>query len=138
MKKTVDVVAGVIFDPQRRLLACSRPAGKSCAGKWEFPGGKVEKHESYARALERELIEELALGVTVLDEMYRLELQLPDKVLVLHFIRALTTENTSPVPQEDQQFRWLGKNEIFSVDWLETDREFVEFIARSINTGVNL
>ena len=135
MKKTLEVVAGVIFDPQQRLLACSRPAGKSCAGKWEFPGGKVEKHESYARALERELLEELALPGTVLDEMYRLEVPLPDKVLVLHFIRALAAGKCLPEPQENQQFRWLGKNEIFSVDWLETDREFVEFIVRSKNCG---
>ena len=128
MEKVTKEVMGAVFYKEGRILVMRRAPFLSWAGWWEFPGGKVEKHESYARALERELIEELALGVTVLDEMYRLEVQLPDKVLVLHFIRALTTENTSPVPQEDQQFRWLGKNEIFSVDWLETDREFVDFL----------
>ena len=70
-KRIIPVVAGVIFDRAGRVLACQRPEGKSLAGFWEFPGGKVEARESLAEALERELFEELALEVTVLDEMGR-------------------------------------------------------------------
>jgi 8-oxo-dGTP diphosphatase len=59
----IDVVAGVIFDDAGRILACQRPPGKHLAGKWEFPGGKVEPGETPEAALIRELQEEL--GVTV-------------------------------------------------------------------------
>ena len=56
-KRVIEVTAGVIFDRQRRLLATERPAGKALAGKWEFPGGKLEKGENAAQALIRELDE---------------------------------------------------------------------------------
>lgn len=59
----IDVVAGLIHDPRGRLLACRRPPDKHLAGKWEFPGGKVEPGESPAQALVRELREELAITV---------------------------------------------------------------------------
>ncbi|MCW0182117.1 MAG: (deoxy)nucleoside triphosphate pyrophosphohydrolase [Zavarzinia sp.] len=63
MSKIVLVVAAVLVDPDRRILLAQRPAGKSLAGLWEFPGGKVEPGESPEAALIRELDEEL--GITV-------------------------------------------------------------------------
>ena len=43
-KETVEVVAAVVFD-RGKLLCSQRPEGKAHAGKWEFPGGKLEKGE---------------------------------------------------------------------------------------------
>lgn len=127
-RKELHVVAGVIFDGSR-ILACQRPEGKSLAGFWEFPGGKVEPGESLAGALRRELIEELDLAVTVLDEMYRLEVVQSDKVLVLHFLRALKNSSSNARACENQQFKWLEKRTLNSVKWLETDREFINYLA---------
>jgi 8-oxo-dGTP diphosphatase len=59
----VDVAVGVLLDPGGRFLLTTRPAGKVCAGHWEFPGGKIEPGETVAQALRRELHEEL--GVTI-------------------------------------------------------------------------
>ena len=56
------VVAGALVDADRRVLIAQRPEGKSLAGLWEFPGGKVEPGETPEAALIRELEEEL--GVT--------------------------------------------------------------------------
>ena len=55
------VVAGVLVDGDGRLLLGRRAAGKSFAGYWEFPGGKVEKNETPEGALVRELREELSI-----------------------------------------------------------------------------
>ncbi|GAB4154619.1 MAG: (deoxy)nucleoside triphosphate pyrophosphohydrolase [Sphingomonadales bacterium] len=55
------VAAVVLFDADGRLLLTQRPAGKSMAGLWEFPGGKVEAGESPEAALVRELAEELGV-----------------------------------------------------------------------------
>lgn len=63
MSKIVLVVAAVLVDPDRRILLAQRPAGKSLAGLWEFPGGKVETGESPEAALIRELDEELGIIV---------------------------------------------------------------------------
>lgn len=59
--KTVLVAAVALIDPEGRVLLAQRPEGKSMAGLWEFPGGKVETGETPETALIRELQEELGI-----------------------------------------------------------------------------
>ena len=61
--RLVLVVACALVDGDGRVLICQRPEGKSLAGLWEFPGGKVEAGETPEDALIREMKEEL--GVTI-------------------------------------------------------------------------
>ena len=58
------VVAVALVDADGRVLLAERPAGKSMAGLWEFPGGKVRADETPEAALIRELKEELDIDVT--------------------------------------------------------------------------
>ncbi|RZJ95988.1 MAG: (deoxy)nucleoside triphosphate pyrophosphohydrolase [Brevundimonas sp.] len=60
---TVLVVAVALVDVDGRVLIAKRPEGKSLAGLWEFPGGKVEPGERPEAALIRELKEELGIDV---------------------------------------------------------------------------
>ena len=59
--KTLLVVAVALIDTEGRVLLAQRPPGKSLAGLWEFPGGKVEPGETPEAALIRELHEELGI-----------------------------------------------------------------------------
>ncbi len=59
--KIILVSAVALIDPDGRVLLAQRPEGKSLAGLWEFPGGKVEPGESPEAALIRELREELGI-----------------------------------------------------------------------------
>jgi 8-oxo-dGTP diphosphatase len=61
--KIVLVAAVALIDPDGRVLLAQRPEGKSMAGLWEFPGGKVEAGESPEATLIRELHEELGIEV---------------------------------------------------------------------------
>ena len=63
-KPIVLVAACALVDPDGRVLIAKRPEGKSMAGLWEFPGGKVEEGEIPELALIRELREELGIDVT--------------------------------------------------------------------------
>ena len=64
MTRIVLVAAVALVDPDGRVLLAQRPEGKSMAGLWEFPGGKVEAGEAPETTLIRELDEELGIDVT--------------------------------------------------------------------------
>lgn len=59
------VVACALVDVDNRVLIAQRPKGKSMAGLWEFPGGKIEKGETPEQALVRELHEELSIETKI-------------------------------------------------------------------------
>jgi 8-oxo-dGTP diphosphatase len=61
--KLVLVAACALIDADGRVLIAQRPAGKSMAGLWEFPGGKIEAGEGPEQSLIRELQEELGIAV---------------------------------------------------------------------------
>ncbi len=61
--KLVLVVAAALFNDEGQVLLAQRPEGKSMAGLWEFPGGKIEPGETPEAALARELNEELSIIV---------------------------------------------------------------------------
>lgn len=124
----IHVAAGVVFAGSQ-VLAAQRPAGKSGAGLWEFPGGKLEPGETPAAALARELHEELALDVVIFDEIFRLAAPIPDgRRLILHFLRAFPARGSRPLAREQQQFRWLALTELDAVEWLPNDRKLIDFL----------
>ena len=65
--KLLLVSAVALIDPEGRVLLAQRPEGKSLAGLWEFPGGKVDPGETPRRAAARELFEETSLRVNDAD-----------------------------------------------------------------------
>jgi 8-oxo-dGTP diphosphatase len=64
-KKILLVAACALIDADGRILLAQRPEGKSLAGLWEFPGGKVEAGETPEETLVRELNEELGITTRV-------------------------------------------------------------------------
>lgn len=63
MAGLVLVAACALIDPDGRVLIAERPPGKSMAGLWEFPGGKIEAGERPEETVIRELKEELGIDV---------------------------------------------------------------------------
>ncbi|MCD8548552.1 MAG: 8-oxo-dGTP diphosphatase MutT [Aeromonadaceae bacterium] len=77
------VAVGVIRDAAGRVCICQRQAGQHQAGKWEFPGGKVEAGESLPQALARELQEEIGIAVAACEPLLAIEHDYGDKQVLL-------------------------------------------------------
>jgi 8-oxo-dGTP diphosphatase len=101
----IEVAAAVIQRPDGRFLLAQRPAGKVYAGYWEFPGGKVEPGEEPARALSRELHEELGIDIERAYPWLTREYVYPHGHVRLRFFRVLSWKN-QPHPREDQAIAW--------------------------------
>ncbi len=103
--KPLKVAAAVILKPDGRFLLAQRPAGKSYAGYWEFPGGKVKAHETSEGALRRELQEELGIRAEQiypwLTQIYRY----PHATVELCFHRVIRWSGTLH-GRENQQLSW--------------------------------
>jgi len=101
----IEVVAAVIERPDGSFLLAQRPPGKVYAGWWEFPGGKVEAGEPLARALERELIEELGIQVVKAYPWISRVHVYEHGTVMLHFFRVVEWQG-EPHPHEGQSFAW--------------------------------
>ena len=99
------VAAAVILRGDGSVLLAERPAGKPCAGYWEFPGGKLEAGESPRHALDRELAEELGLVVRRASPWIVQEYVYPHAHVELHFFRVFAFDG-EPHGHDGQAFRW--------------------------------
>lgn len=125
------VVAGAVFD-RGRLLAARRSAPPELAGRWELPGGKLEPGEGPGQALVRELREELGVEARPVERIPGEWPLKPGYVLQVWTARLLSGE---PRPLEDHdELRWLGPDEIHTVDWLDQDRPAVAEAVRLLRT----
>ncbi|MFB6981423.1 (deoxy)nucleoside triphosphate pyrophosphohydrolase [Streptomyces scopuliridis] len=123
------VVAGAVYD-RGRLLAARRSAPPDVAGRWELPGGKLEPGETPQQALVRELREELGVETEPVERIPGEWPLKPGYVLQVWTARLLSGE---PLPLEDHdELRWLGPDEIHTVDWLDQDRPAVAEAARRL------
>ena len=125
MKPALLVVAAALYDRDGRLLIAERPAGKHMAGRWEFPGGKVNAGESEADALTRELREELGIEVASSHPFMRLAHSYADRDVELSM---WIVERFAGEPQglDGQRLKWVQPARLSDEDILEADRPFVE------------
>ncbi len=115
-------VVGAAILRQGRVLAARRSYPDIAAGRWEFPGGKVEPGESPEAALAREIAEELGCTIEVTGWLDGSAPIGTTHVLTVALARLVAGD---PKPHEHDAVRWLGADELGDVDWLEPDRPFL-------------
>jgi 8-oxo-dGTP diphosphatase len=111
--KVVLVAACALIDADGRVLIAKRPAGRSMAGLWEFPGGKVEAGETPEASLIRELKEELAITVNeaCLAPLTFASHGYPDFHLLMPLYVCRRWEGTVQA-QEGQELAWVRPNRL--------------------------
>ncbi|HQY44292.1 MAG TPA: (deoxy)nucleoside triphosphate pyrophosphohydrolase [Paracoccaceae bacterium] len=111
--KTLLVTAVALIDADGRVLLAQRPEGKSLAGLWEFPGGKVEPGETPEAALIRELREELGIDTwkSCLAPLTFASHSYEDFHLLMPLFACRRWQGT-PVPQERQRLAWVWAKDL--------------------------
>lgn len=120
------VAAGIIRRGDR-ILICQRPEGKSLAGKWEFPGGKLEAGETPEECLVRELREELGFEARVEGIVdARAEYEAGDFLILYYNVVVVSGE---PSPLEHAQIKFVPPCELAEYDFPGTDAAVAEKLA---------
>lgn len=123
--KTIHVAAAVIRDGEQ-VFATQRGYGEYKDG-WEFPGGKLEPGETSRQALAREIQEELDTRIEIGDLLGTVESDYPGFHLRMDCFFASVAEGGLTL-KEHEAARWLGPDELDSVDWLPADRAVIDLL----------
>ncbi|MEU8260065.1 (deoxy)nucleoside triphosphate pyrophosphohydrolase [Micromonospora sp. NPDC048999] len=114
------VVVGAAIIVDGRVLACARSGPPEVAGRWEFPGGKVESGETEAAALIRECAEELGVRVEIGARVGR-DVRMANGRSVLRVYVARLLHGDQPEALEHSELRWLSAADLGTVPWLPAD-----------------
>ena len=121
-----DVVAAIIKKDDCYLLAI-RNKEKYMGLKWEFPGGKVEKDESFEEALSREILEELNVNIEIHNKVAEERYQDDEINIVLHYYMCSLID-TDIVLSEHEAIEWVKKQDFLNYEFVPGDGDITSLI----------
>jgi 8-oxo-dGTP diphosphatase len=127
LKLETSVVVAAVIEESGRFLVTRRQAGVHLEGYWEFPGGKCDPGESHQACLQREMQEELAVGVQVTGKILETRHPYPDRIIELHFYVCVL--EGEPRPLLGQDMRWVSRGELASLPFPPADAELIARLA---------
>ncbi|TFE25610.1 8-oxo-dGTP diphosphatase MutT [Cohnella luojiensis] len=121
----IKVAAAIIKNEQGQILIARRKKGKSQAGMWEFPGGKLEPGESPETCLIRELREEMGIEIKpyVWFGVNEHDYGTVRIKLIAYLAKYSTGENRLT---DHDEYRWAERDELLEYEWAPADVPFVE------------
>ena len=127
-KPHFEVAAGLIRR-HGKILITKRPAGSHLAGYWEFPGGKKEQGETLPECLEREIREELGVGVRVERFLCKVEHEYESKSISLNLYQCSAPDG-EPAPLGCESLAWIEPEELGSFPMPPADEKFISLIKK--------
>ena len=119
----IKVCAGVALD-NGKVFITKRKSSDTYPGKWEFPGGKIEKGENPDECILREIKEELGVECRALSIMDEIIYQYPDKKVKIIFIEIKFSSMNIDLKVHEEG-KWEDISNLYKYDFLEADIEFL-------------
>ncbi len=129
--KHYEVVCALIQNDENKIFCCKRGPGRALEGKWEFPGGKVEAHETHEETIVREIKEELKATIRPLEYIgksyYEYHNLSPynDFSITLYAYKCRLIEGNLTLT-EHTEARWSTIEEMKEMDFAAADKPFIE------------
>ncbi|MBU3192832.1 (deoxy)nucleoside triphosphate pyrophosphohydrolase [Clostridium algidicarnis] len=120
MKKLVKVIGAIVENENNEILCALRSPKMSLPNLWEFPGGKIEKNETFKQAIEREIKEELSCTVEFIGVFHDTTHEYPEIIVNLVTAKCKLTADT-PNAIEHSKLIWLHRENLLSLNWAPAD-----------------
>lgn len=125
----IKVVAALIENDNKVLLARRSTGDINVLGKWEFPGGKVEQDENEFDAIEREIKEEFELTIKAKEFLINNVCEYPTKVVDLRLYKCDYVSGKFNL-HDHSEYKWVDKEELFEYDLAPADIPLAEYVKK--------
>lgn len=125
----IKVVAALIENDNKVLLARRSTGDINVLGKWEFPGGKVEQDENEFRAIEREIKEEFELTIKAKEFLINNVCEYPTKVVDLRLYKCDYVSGEFNL-HDHSEYKWVDKEELLEYDLAPADIPLAEYVKK--------
>lgn len=122
------VVAALIVKDDKVLIARRKTGDSSCYGKWEFPGGKVEKDEDEFHAIEREIKEEFELVVRAKNFLINNVCNYPNKIVDLRLYLCEYVSGSFKL-HDHFEYKFVDKSNLLDYDFALADIPLAKYVA---------
>ena len=130
-REKIEVVAGILVNDFNKVLVAQRNDKSAFAGKWEFPGGKIQLGENPKQCLIRELYEELSINIKINEFIEKLDYSYSSFDVSINFYKASIVCGHINL-NVHQKYKWVQLDEIHSLDWLPANYEILNILHKIV------
>lgn len=127
----ITVVAALIEKDNKYLIARRSTGSEDVLGKWEFPGGKVEKSETEEHAIEREIKEEFEMDIKALKFLTNNICEYPSKTIDLRLYECKHIKGEFHL-HDHSEYKFVNREEIINYDLCQADIPLAEYVKKYI------
>jgi len=125
--KKIEIAVGIVRTHDGQIFITQRGENSHLAGFWEFPGGKVEPHETPFQTLRREIVEEIDIHIHDAKYLKTVEHQYNDRFITIH-VYLIEEWDGEPFAAEGQPSRWVDEEELNADEFPDANRTIIEML----------
>ena len=125
----LNVVAALIYNNGKVLIAKRSTGNPEVLGKWEFPGGKVEPNETEEHAIEREINEEFELTIKAKEYLTHNVLETPTKTIDLKLYSCDYIEGEFNL-HDHSEYNWVEPKDLLTYDLAPADIPLAQYVSK--------